>query len=99
MLSLITGSTTKRFEVKLPIRLFSGFVLLFALTAGSAQASTIYSGVVSGIFTNPVLSGEHINISGGFDFVDNTNTAVYSGTGTNQVQWGTFPVDQLPPGV
>ena len=64
----------------------------FALTAfifpASASAGTV-SGQVSGIWLNPVLSGNVINLDGTPGPTDNTSTAVYSTSPSNDLKWGT----------
>jgi hypothetical protein len=47
-----------------------------------------YSGTVSGVFSNPVLSGDIINLDRSLSFNDNTTTALFTGFGTNAITWG-----------
>ena len=54
-----------------------------------ALGSMLYSGSISGVFTNPVLSGIVIDVNGNPYTLDETGTAVYSGFGTNSINWGT----------
>jgi len=62
------------------------FLLLFAVPA---VASPLYSGSVSGLFRDPVVSGQFIQADGTLSILwDNSTTAVYSGMGTNSIQWG-----------
>ena len=58
------------------------------ILCGQARASLTYSGSVSGIFTNPILSGNLIDVNGVNVFLDNTATAASSGAGTNAINWG-----------
>ncbi|MBS1716181.1 MAG: choice-of-anchor K domain-containing protein [Armatimonadetes bacterium] len=54
-------------------------------------ADPCYTGFVSGTFSDPELKGYGYNsqISGGYYWEDNTDTAVYTGFGTNAITWGT----------
>ena len=66
---------------------------ILLLTAGlagirSVHADTTYDGSISGIFSDPLLTGDIINVDGSHTFFDNTTTAVYSGVGTNTITWG-----------
>jgi hypothetical protein len=69
------------------------FLLLVAAlclgVAHSGHAATLYSGSITGTFSNPVLSGNLINVDRSVSFVDNTTTAVFSGVGTDTFTWGT----------
>jgi hypothetical protein len=67
------------------------FVVLAAGATLPGYGSAVYSGTVSGVFTNPVLTGAYIDLNHNPVFLDNTGSAVYSGVGTSTVQWGTSP--------
>jgi protein with PEP-CTERM/exosortase system signal len=54
-----------------------------------ALGSSLYSGSISGVFTNPVFSGIVIDVNGNPFTLDETGTAVYSGMGSNLIHWGT----------
>jgi len=58
------------------------------LLHGAAVASPLYSGTIKGIFSDPVLSGTVINVDGSASAVDNSGSAVFSGAGTDQIEWG-----------
>lgn len=78
-----------------------GLVLVFA---PRVQASPFYSGTTYGIWSNPVLTGNDIDVQGNPRSLDNTSTAVYSlnntpDPGNNNIgsalNWGAFAT---PPG-
>jgi hypothetical protein len=73
--------------------------LVLVLCAVPASAGVItFSGTTSGLFTGPVLTGRSINTDGTLTAVyDNTLSAVYSGMGTNAVQWGDCPAVIIDP--
>lgn len=81
----------------IPIHLVLAIVTLCVGLVHSGQASTLYSGSISGNFANPVLSGNIINVDRSLSFLDNTSTAVFTGVGTNTFTWGTFPPGPVPP--
>ena len=60
------------------------------LLHGTAFAAPLYSGAVEGIFSDPVVIGAIINADGSTSVQDNTASAVVSGTGTNQMVWGSW---------
>lgn len=67
-------------------------LLIAALCLGAVQpghAAAIYNGSITGTFTNPVLSGNLINVDRSISLLDNTSTAVFTGVGTNTFTWGT----------
>jgi hypothetical protein len=70
---------------------------LFLSQPRSSEASAVYSGIVSGTFTSPALSGPIINVGGTQSVVDNTSTAVVTGVGTNALTWGTNVAGSAPP--
>ncbi|MCX6620979.1 MAG: choice-of-anchor K domain-containing protein [Acidobacteria bacterium] len=59
---------------------------------------TPFTGSTTGIWSDPVKAGDYINASGGLVYRDDTLTGVYSGFGTNSIQWGAN-LNPLPPGV
>jgi hypothetical protein len=66
-------------------------LLVVALSLGvahSGYAATLYSGSITGTFSNPVLSGDLINVDRSVSFFDNTTTAVFTGVGTDTFTWG-----------
>ena len=71
------------------------FLLFFAVPA---VASPLYSGIVSGVFRDPVLVGQYIQTDGTLGSQDNSTTAVYSGMGTDSIQWGACPDTPAPAG-
>lgn len=81
-------------------RLCVGSFIFGALTlvglAAPAEAG-LFTGTIEGVFTNPQLAGIRIDIDGNPVFQDSTATAVYSGVGTNSLQWGDFPGFVPPP--
>ena len=68
---------------------------LFAAVV-DVRANAIYSGGISGTFSNPVLTGFGLGPNGGKIPIDNTNTAVFTGFGTNSISWGA-PFPNFPP--
>ena len=58
--------------------------------AGTSLASpfAMYSGTISGVFTDPVLIGFNSDL-GVLVPIDNSATAVYEGFGSNSITWGT----------
>jgi hypothetical protein len=54
----------------------------------SVHANNIYSGSISGIFSDPVLTGYALDLNGNHIPLDNTTTAVDTGFGTNSITWG-----------
>lgn len=67
------------------------------VTGNVALASPVYSGTVAGLFKDPVFIGQYIQTNGTLSaVVNNATTAVYSGMGTNSIQWGACP-EGLPP--
>ena len=52
-----------------------------------------FTGTFQGKFTNPQLEGLRYDIDGNLVFEDNSGYAVYSGVGTNTLQWGDGPFD------
>ena len=67
-------------------------VCLFAFSS-EASAATLYSGFVSGAFTNPILISPVVDpLTGNVTVLDNTATASVSGLGTNSIAWGSFGV-------
>ena len=71
----------------------SATVFAIALLVGllSVRGDAIYSGSISGIFSDPVLTGYSILLNGDHVQEDNTTSAVYTGVGTNTVTWGAPP--------
>lgn len=68
-------------------------VIAFFAATISVCATGIHSGSISGIFSNPVLSGIDIDVNGNPVPLDNTTTAVDTGFGTNSITWGNpFPI-------
>jgi PEP-CTERM motif len=65
--------------------------------AAVAQASTIYSGTTTGLFSTPILSGNSIETDGSLTFQDNSTTAVISGVGTDTFNWGAGLTPPPPP--
>ena len=66
--------------------------LVLVLSSVPAAASPVYSGTVAGVFNDPVVVGQYIQTNGTLSAVlDNTSTSVYSGMGTNSIQWGACP--------
>jgi hypothetical protein len=63
-------------------------VCTVALTSESFAGT--FTGEFIGKFDNPVLSGNIIDTNGQLLPYDNTSTAVFSGMGTNSIEWGTF---------
>jgi hypothetical protein len=57
------------------------------------DASPFYSGTITGVFSAPILSGNLVETDGSLTFLDNSATAVISGTGTNIFNWGTSDRD------
>ena len=64
-------------------------LMLFALPVA---ADPLYSGTVTGLFKDPVYSGQYINPDGNLSTRDNTGTAVTTGIGTDSITWGACPV-------
>lgn len=56
--------------------------------AAVTHASPLYSGSTAGTFTTPILSGYQIETDGSVSFLDNSTTAVTSGTGTDTFNSG-----------
>jgi hypothetical protein len=74
--------------MKILMRIPPVFALCFVATLLDVRANAIYSGSISGTFSNPVLTGYIIDLQGNHVPLDNTTTAVYSGIGTNSITWG-----------
>jgi hypothetical protein len=72
--------TFKKSAAVFAITLFVGLL--------SVRASAIYSGSISGIFSDPVLTGYFIALNGDHVQQDNTTSAIYGGVGTNTITWG-----------
>ena len=75
----MTTPTFKK-SVVFTIALFAG---LFSVCANGTN-----SGSISGIFSDPVLSGYVILLDHSQLPLDNTTSAVYTGIGTNSITWG-----------
>lgn len=74
----------------------SGMALLLCSAANAAPS---YSGVVSGMFVDPVLSGyAFYPLTNEYQFRDSTWTAVTSGVGTSEFRWGESPYLEHAPG-
>jgi hypothetical protein len=69
-----------------PFLAAAGFLL--AILPVPLLATQVNTGSTTGVFTNPVLAGNAILLDGSLLFLDNTTGAVYSGFGTNTIQWG-----------
>lgn len=84
--------------MKTIIMALGGLLLLAVLPA---NATTTYSGVVDGSFTNPVLTGNVIAVDGSNTFLDNTTTAVFSdfqpAANNDTLSWGTSSQVPTPP--
>ena len=65
--------------------------LLSSAVVSTANASGTFSGTVTATFSNPVLSGNVIDINGSNLPLDNSGTAFFTGMGTNDITWGTTP--------
>jgi len=66
--------------------------LALVLSSLPAAASPVYSGTVAAAFNDPVVVGQYIQTNGTLSAViNNTSTSVYSGMGTNSIQWGACP--------
>ena len=77
--------------MKIPSFEKSSALFAIALFVGllSVRANAIYSGSISGSFSNPVLQGTVVDpLTRNLTFLDNTSTAVYTGAGTNSIAWG-----------
>ena len=78
-----------------PLRLrpYVAAAVLVAIAPSQSWATSIYSGSISGIFSNPLLIG--FDVDPGLNNVqvplDNTTTAVFTGQGTNDITWGANP--------
>ncbi len=62
--------------------------LVSCLSPLTATAGTI-SGLVTGTWMNPVLAGPVINLDGTTTVLNNSTTAFYSATPSNDLRWGT----------
>jgi hypothetical protein len=84
------------------LRRVSGKTIVSALIGGAlcaasvADASPFYSGTITGIFSEPILSGYTINTDGSLTFRDNSTTAVISGVGTDTFNSGAFDGSFFP---
>ncbi|MFZ5929738.1 MAG: choice-of-anchor K domain-containing protein [Pseudomonadota bacterium] len=74
----------------------SGMALLLG---SAASAAPVYSGVVSGMFVDPVLIGEAFYpLLNEYFPRDSTGTAVTSGVGTSEFRWGSHSDPAFLPG-
>lgn len=71
--------------------------LVLMMLATSALADPSYSGSVSVVFKDPILSGQYIMTDGTLGSRDNSTTYVASGMGTNAITWGACPETPVPP--
>jgi hypothetical protein len=71
-----------------PFLAAAGFLL--SMGPRPAFATAVNTGSTTGVFTNPVLAGNAILVDNTQIFLDNTSGAVYSGFGTNAIQWGSY---------
>src|SRR5262249_39714562 len=69
--------------------------LFLLLAARISSATSIPAGSTTGLFSDPLLSGLLVDPAlpypGNQVFVDNTNTAVFSGFSSNDITWGANP--------
>ena len=73
---------------------FGAFPLIACAFSASALGGTV-SGQVAGTWLNPVLAGSVINLDGSNGPQNNTLTAIYSTSPSNDLKWGTNT--QIPP--
>jgi hypothetical protein len=66
-------------------------VLASPLMTSAARADSLYSGSVTGYFSNPVVTGNVVLIDGSNSFFDNTGTAATTGFDSSHVFWGNNP--------
>jgi len=71
--------------------------LVLTMFAVPAVADPFYSGTVAGLFYNPLLSGQYIQVDGTVGSRDNTSTRVFSGMDTNEITWGACPEHIIDP--
>ncbi|WP_293903543.1 choice-of-anchor K domain-containing protein [Phenylobacterium sp.] len=65
--------------------------LLSPLMTSAASADALYSGSVTGFFSDPVTSGDVVLISGASGFLNNGASAVSTGFPGAAVTWGSTP--------
>ena len=74
--------------MRISTRIAPIFTICFVATLLDARASALYSGSISGTFSNPVFSGYGIDLNGNPITQDNSSTANYTGLGSNFITWG-----------
>lgn len=75
--------------------LISLALMLLAVPVAATPTYT-YTGSVTGLFKDPVLSGQYIMADGNLGARDNSDTRVATGMGTNSISWGACPEDPAP---
>jgi len=77
------------------------YLLIFLAVALShplqLKGSALYSGVITGTFTSPVVSGDILDLNHVLAPQNNTGTAVVTGVGTSVLTWGTNVAGSAPP--
>ncbi len=74
-------------------------VLALVCPVDRAFGNALYSGTVSGVFSDPVLTGSNPDQNGAPIAYDNTSTAVYTGFGINSITEGDDPIGTGPTSV
>src|SRR5580765_2467417 len=74
------------------VRRYLAAASLVVVSAAPAFATGIPAGSVTGVFSNPILTGDTFDPSlNQFVHLDNSTTAVYAGFVSNDITWGADP--------